>query len=213
MSYDLIKEMTMRSGSLDPANVAHVPEIIKKDGVKNGYMDHCVVYKVEFKDIPNSYIYSINDDSGENIAAWVNVVDDTIEDKPAYKVMVMQSLDGYQNKGYMSRLFWYLKHHEGRILIDHGFLSLDGYDYYTRIGNSKRFETYWYNIETKEKVPFVNDPKYYNIMKPTEWRILIEGDGFGDNKADRWAYHRDFPVGQCLRQPFKFINEDGTDNI
>lgn len=213
MTYELIKEMTMRSGELNPATVAHIPEIIKKDGILNGYMDHCAVYKVEFKEIPNSYIYSINDDSGENIAAWVNVVDDTIEDKPAYKVMVMQSLDGYQNKGYMSRLFWYLKHYESRRLIDYGVLSPDGYDYYLRIGNSQRFKAYWYNIETKEKVPFVDSPEYSDNIERTDWRILVEGDFKEHNKLDRWAYHRDFPVGQCLRQPFIFINEDGTDNI
>lgn len=203
-----VTEMTIKTGKNGMAGFdpTFILDLLKK-GKVIGHLDQ---KDIVFVKDGKSLIYAIKTGTMEDdeISSFLICHDQKILNQEYLISDVAYTVEKYRNQKDAKRIYFFLKHQESKKILDAGYQSDDGIRFIDSLAKS-RFEVYWLNINTGEKEkyePGTDDSKYRNILKPTTWRVLIEGDEPAEHKIPRWI-DKSHPLG-ILSFPYILFPED-----
>jgi hypothetical protein len=151
-------------------------DFLDKEGVLVGEQDGLDIICVKDTAI-NVVIYGIKQN---NIITSIAVFTPQSDDLWIQKII--HTLTTYRDKQYIFKLLWFIKSQEGKKLLSYGTHTSDGIKFVQSLAKTNRFDLYWYNTKTGDKIPYqyeidgpLNTPYRSNVMM-TDWRVLIEKD-------------------------------------
>lgn len=206
-------EMTMLAGSLDYNMSRFLPMYAKKFPESYKHVGDIEDVQVWFDDTDKIYLIIREKPEG-----WFYVVENSLgfEIKGAY---LLPSLRG---KRLFEKFIWFLKKHEGMSLIVLGDVHSDiTKQVVSKLVDADRFTVSWYNINTKEKVNFHDQPELgYSRAGSTKWRVIIENDGdFSDwprfydpSKPDIKQWY-DFLIEENIQVLYRMISKERAEKL
>lgn len=166
-------------------------DYLKQHGHLIGEQDGLNVYAASYNDI---ILYGIGT---SDIITTVAVFKP--EKSDLWVQHIVHTLQPYRNKQHIYKLLWFIKSQEGKRLISYGTHTSDGIKFIQNLSNTGRFDVYWYNTKTNDKIPYdstTDGPQnvpYRSNIQMTDWRILIEKDDHPsfprfDDDLVKWYY-------------------------
>lgn len=167
--YEIIDEMTMQSGKYNFQN--YFPQF---DFSQIKYIGDADEYKV-FESTINGHDYYILSDDSKKQAIVGEFKDTTFSGSQVSEFLKVQVYPGYEGKRLLEKLLWFLKSQHQKTILIGSHISKQMKDSLIRLNNTKRFNIMW-KKDDGETASFDNNTidKFTSLMKPTEWRILIE---------------------------------------
>lgn len=163
---------TMRFNNLPQDRLDATIQYVQDHGVHTGDQDSKEIYVAELN---GDLIYGIMND--DKITSFFSMSKE--KDAEGYTLSkVSYTVPAYRGKQDLRRLWWFCKNDEKLKFISSGIQSDSGQELAKSLDRCGRFEMYWYNIDTKEKVKYDGAadvfPSKYRTQMGTKWRIVTE---------------------------------------
>lgn len=172
-----VNEMTMLSGGINQNIINNIFKELD-DSEHIGDIDGLRIMSKKF-----DQTICIGLEKNNIILSFITYSNSDIDDK-IMTLGVAYTKPEFRNKNHIKQILWFLKNVEGLSFIDSGVNTKDGIMFFKSLAKSERFDLFWYNIQTKEKIKYdsnidnKNNKPYRDISKKTDWRILIESDNY-----------------------------------
>lgn len=159
-----ISEMTMRG-----PNLAKQGEIYANNNKNLWLTQGKHIADIEnYKVIKYETYYSLWDNN--NLIFFCSLSDDnTVDD--------VYIVPQYRGKKIFSMMLWFFKTRLNKSPLILG--KVHSTMMQEIVKGLSRFNKYWYNIKTKDTVPFSLDnlDNFYSYLQPTDWRLILENSG------------------------------------
>lgn len=164
-------EMTITYGQFDKNTGNNILQLIN-NGSHVGDVDGRPIIRTEVNGI---LLYGIKDqDNPAAVCSFLPISQTVWEWQVAFTSVE------HRRQGMIARILWFVKDQEKKSILDYGAHSQDAVEMLKSLAKTNRFNMFWFNTETKEKVQYDpqqdNNTRFTSLVKRTPWRILIENN-------------------------------------